>query len=248
MSNINIHILGDKTSFYSKSCLNKFKLLMKTKYNNYKSIYYQFIKPDYNIELIEETETDIKFNIIKQNIVDNNPNKELLKNKLKMLKRKTKSTKSSDASDDITKQYNDLKKLIPNIPIPEPTEILSDPAKYKEIISGVLNNSITQKLGQNHPYIKYFKSLLKIINQNNNNNNLQNESNNNLLEPILDINNIIKKDIETDLNYDNNIIEKDTDNELTYDDNIIEKDTDNELIYDNNTIKKDIDTDTESNN
>jgi hypothetical protein len=246
MSNINIHILGDKTSFYSKSCLNKFKLLMKTKYNNYKSIYYQFIKPDYNIELIEETETDIKFNIIKQTIVDNNPNKELLKNKLKMLKRKTKSTKSSDIPDDITKQYNDLKKLIPNIPIPEPTEILSDPTKYKEIISGVLNNSITQKLGQNHPYIKYFKSLLKIINQNNNNinnnNNLQNESNNNLqnesnnnnlLEPILDINNIIKKD---------------TDNELIYDDNIIEKDTDNELIYDNNTIQKDIDTDTESNN
>ena len=50
-------------------------------------------------------------------------------------------------------------KQISKMPIPEPNEIFAHQEEYKPIISMVLQNSMMQQLGSNHPYVRYFKLI-----------------------------------------------------------------------------------------
>ena len=68
-----------------------------------------------------------------------------------------------NVSDDILKEYTRLKK-ISKVPVPEPSEILSNPEQYKPILSMVLNNKMINQIGHNHPYIRYFKLIAEKLN------------------------------------------------------------------------------------
>ena len=220
MNTLNIHILGDKDGFFSKNCLNRFKLKMKSEYKNYKNLYYLYIKPEYQIELIEESDLDIKFNIIKIDVISKN---KIIKKK-NIVKKNNNDNK--DIPQDIIKIYDELKKYS-KIPIPSPSEILNNSVNYKEIISNTLSDFMIQKLGNNHPYIKYFKLFLKYINNNNINTNTNNLDN-------LDNNDNINTNID-------NLDTIDNINNLDNNDNINNLDTiDNTKI---NKINRDEDTD-----
>jgi len=164
-SKINIHINGDKSCFFSKSGLNKFKLLLKTNPNKYNELYSFYMKPEYKLELVENIDNDIKFNIIKKEIIVKNNNKEILINKIKSLKKnRTQLKNNSSLDNNIEKEYYELKKNS-KIPILDPNDVLSDPDQYKDIISLIINGELVKKLGTTHPYIKYYRSLYnKIIN------------------------------------------------------------------------------------
>jgi hypothetical protein len=162
-----VKIEGDKDGFNSKSAIEKFKVAVKSNNLNLEDLSKKFIKPDYTLELVTHQNNEYTFLIkkLKTEIVNNTDDKkEKLRAKLnKMNQFRTnwcynKAKMSSIVPANILSEYKKLVK-ISNVPIPEPEDILSNPGKYKEIISMVLNNNMAKNLPQSHPYIKYFKLL-----------------------------------------------------------------------------------------
>ena len=162
-----VKIEGDKDGFNSKSAINKFKLAIKSNNLNIEELTNKYIKNDYLLEKTNETENEYTFLVKKkteQNVRPPNDNREKLRMKLHNMNQirtnayYNKAKVTASVPNDILSEYNKLMK-ISKIPVPEPTEILSNPDKYKQIITMVLSNEMTKKLPQNHPYIKYFKLL-----------------------------------------------------------------------------------------
>jgi hypothetical protein len=167
----NIFIDGDKSGFNSKIAVDKFKALVKSDNNvTIESLKEKYIKQDYTLQLVEKTDTDIKFKLFKNVLQETVPTeplqdkKQLLKAKLKNMRdgrtnvdmHKAKTNK--DIPEDILAEYIKLKKVV-NMPIPEPGEILAKPEQYKPMISMVLGNDMMKQVGSNHPYTKYFRLL-----------------------------------------------------------------------------------------
>jgi hypothetical protein len=249
---LNVFIDGDKLGFNSKSAIDKFKTEIKNNTKiNINEINNKYIKSDYILTETFKNNTDIKFEIIKKIIIPNNDSndnskKELLRQKIKSIKNNRTSKITNTISDenippDIMKEYNKLLKIshMPtSVQIPNPSEILSDPEKYKPLISMVLNNKMIKQFGASHPYIKYFKLLSEKINNNNNIENIEN------IEKIDDIANIVGKDLN------DNDTESETDDNNNNDDNGDNNDNnDNNNVDDNNNdnIKNDNDNDDNDN-
>ena len=160
----NVFIEGDKLGFNSKNAVEKFKACVKTDDNTSISVLKEkYIKIDYNLELIEKNDTDIKFKLSKHVVKEVNK-KDMLKAKLKSMRDSRtnadmhKARSNKDIPEDIMEEYIKLKKTV-NMPIPEPGEILANPEQYKPMISMVMGNDMMKQLGSNHPYTRYFKLL-----------------------------------------------------------------------------------------
>lgn len=170
--NISVHIDGDKTGFNSKIAIDKFKKSVKTNNNiNIDELKNKYIKNDYNLDLINKTDTEIKFklypkliNNITNNEEDKKRKREMLKQKIKMLSNNRTNVgydiakNDNNVSDELLKLYNKLVK-ISKLPIPNPAEVLKNPDQYKTMISMILGNKMMKQLGKTHPYVKYFTLL-----------------------------------------------------------------------------------------
>ena len=166
---VNVYIEGSKDGFKSKAAVDKFKTSVKNNVDfNINELKERFIEASFNLELLEKTETDIKFKLSKN--VDNSQEKqrELLRAKLNIMKKNRtnsdihKARNNKTVPDDILDEYMKLKK-ISTMPIPEPSDILSKPEEYKPIIQMVLGNSMMKQYPSNHPYVRYFKLLAEKI-------------------------------------------------------------------------------------
>jgi len=164
---INVFITGDKTGFNSKTAIDNFKSFVKTNKNfDINVLGQRFVKPDYHIELIESTETSLKFMVDKvatpNQTVDHR--RQLLQAKLTMMKQDRtnsvyhKAKTNPNVPNEILTEYMKLKK-ISKMPIPEPNEIFARPDEYKPIIQMVLTNNLMKQLGSAHPYVKYFRLI-----------------------------------------------------------------------------------------
>jgi hypothetical protein len=217
MTVLSIYLNGDKNSFFSKSALLKFKSIIKDNPSNYNKICYNYMKPEYKLELIEQNEFEIKFDIIKlENIIKPQNNRELLISKIKKLKSNRtnlKSTNNKDVDNNLIKEYNDLKK-ISKIPIPNPNEVLADPKKYKDIIELFLNDDFIKKMGVTHPYIKYHKSLYTKINKILSEKNNHDDNNDNDNDNELDNNKLNNNELDNN-KLNNNEFDNDTLNNIS---------------------------------
>jgi hypothetical protein len=166
MSNKSVYIEGDKSGFNSQSALLKFKNYVKSSANldNLK----QFIKADYEVVQLEDTDTFIKYNI-KKKVVEQNNNidkKQMFKAKMKLLSDKRTNINIKNLSlnkdvvpQDIREAYSKLSK-ISAIPIPEPVEILRKPEEYKPLILQVLRSNVNNT---NKLYMNYFRLLAQHV-------------------------------------------------------------------------------------
>ncbi len=172
-----VQINGDKNGFNSKSAIDKFKQAVKANTNFVlDELSKKFIKPDYHLSLVSNSEHDYLFNITHNdtNTVktedksEKEKKRELLKAKIyNMSQMRTnayyqKAKSSSNVPEDILNEYKKLTRVA-KMPIPEPSEILANPEQYRPLVSMVLGNSAMKSLPQTHPYIKYFKLLAKKI-------------------------------------------------------------------------------------
>lgn len=169
-----VFIEGDKSGFNSKMAIEKFKTCIK-KMDETKSelnlieLQKKYIKPEFKLEIIkyDPNNKDIIVKISINNKYEEN--RKVLKEKIKSLKKNRtnsdyyKAKQDENVSDEILKEYNNLRKIT-KMPVPEPSEILSNPEQYKPILSMVLNNQMVNQMGANHPYIKYFKLIAEKLN------------------------------------------------------------------------------------
>jgi len=198
-----IVIDGDKNGFLSKNCIHKFKLALKennfNNLNNLEQISKKFIKSNYKIEIINQSNDclNLKINLIdltsntekNEETSRETPNVEsrtALKSKLNILKKSrlnnynlvsNKKKLDVDVPKDILDEYAKLMK-ISKIPVPDPVEILQNPEQYKPMISMFINNKMMKQIGSSHPYSKYFKLLAKKLELNQVSELNQNDQNN----------------------------------------------------------------------
>ena len=206
----NVYIDGDKSGFNSKMAIEKFKNCVKIMdekdHNlNLEELKKKYIKPNHNLEIIKYNTQDaeIIMKISPVLLIDTETKRKLLKEKINALKNHRtnidihKAKTSDNVSDEILKEYIRLKK-ISKMPVPEPSEILSNPEQYRPILSMVLNNGMINQIGNNHPYIRYFKLIAEKLNIQPTNLGHVNEDDNEDAIPKLIANKISNNDDDTD--------------------------------------------------
>jgi hypothetical protein len=214
-----VQINGDKNGFNSKTAVDKFKQAVKLN-NNFDLVELskRFVRDGYQLDLENSLNDEYTFNIKQvitpptnssQTQVDETAKRrELLKAKIHSMNQLrtsefSKKTKSGvNVPEDILSEYKKLVK-VSKLPIPEPSEVLSNPEKYKSIISMVLENSMLKSLPQFHPYIKYCKLIAKQLGIDESTPNVQIPNNleqmMKMVGPVTDIKgNTISKDADTD--------------------------------------------------
>ena len=250
INNKNIFIEGDKSSFNSKSSLNKFKDLIKLNWDvDIIKLSKKYINPEFNVEIKSKSDTELHIIIKNNNNIPSNINQDNLllnkiRDKIKYIKNKRTNNNlliknNNNIPSHIIKQYNDLKKndkhsiinKLPNL-----NEIFNNPNKYMQIISDIITNFSTFANANKNPYYKYLISILNELKKNKNhdtdtdsnddtNNNHDNINNDNILDNIMKA---AKINISCDTEDDN-----DTEDEDIKDDN----DTEDEDIKDHEYIK-----------
>ncbi len=168
MSKISVYIEGDKNLFKTKTGVDKFKIFVRGNNDyNLEELSTKYLNENNRFELVNKTESDIKFKIIEKQVepeVKNDDKKEQLRNKLKDMKRhRTNSsylkTKNYDDNvNDILKEYNKVNMMTKG-QLPDPSEILREPEKYKHMIAMMLCNPMIKKMGKNHPFSKFYTLL-----------------------------------------------------------------------------------------
>jgi len=170
----NVIIEGDKTGFNSKNAVDKFKQEIKLNNNfDLNELIKKYVKTGFLLELVEKTDNSYKFKIDKENsevekkepqLSDKELQRKVLKAKINLMRQDRtnsvyhKAKVNDNVPAEILNEYMKLKK-ISKMSIPEPNEILSHPEEYKSIVGMVLQNSMMNKLGSNHPYVRYFKLI-----------------------------------------------------------------------------------------
>jgi hypothetical protein len=207
---MNIFIEGNKDAFNSKSAILKFKNEIKKNINfDIKDLEIKYINYNYKLELIENNNNNIKFNIIFKNNNNDIRNNKLIKNKINNMK----NLRNNEY--DINTLYNKLKSKNLSIPLPSPQDVKNEPEKYKYIIENIFKLLNKKKI--NNDYLKYFKLLNEEIennnlNNNNNNNENNNENNNNEISENSEFQVLFKPTINNNI-IGNNIEDVDTDTE-----------------------------------
>lgn len=170
----NVIVEGDKTGFNSKNAVDKFKQAVKSS-NNFDLVELtkKYVKSGFLLEQVEKTDNSYKFMIGKENtevekqepqLSEKDQKRKMLKAKINLMRQDRtnsvyhKAKANDNVSSEILNEYMKLKQ-ISKMPIPEPNEIFAHPEEYKPIISMVLQNSMMQQLGSNHPYVRYFKLI-----------------------------------------------------------------------------------------
>jgi hypothetical protein len=162
---LNVYIDGDKSGFNSKVAVDKFKQAVKQNVEiNVVELANKYINKLYKLDLVNKTDNDIRFNVTKLEVTNNNDKRDMLRAKLNLMKNTRTNidlhrARTSDVvPEDILREYTKLKRMS-KMPVPEPSEVLSKPDEYKPMLAMVLGNEMMQKLGQTHPYVRYFKLL-----------------------------------------------------------------------------------------
>jgi hypothetical protein len=162
---LNVYVDGDKSGFNSKSAVDKFKQAVKQNVDiNVVELANKYINKLYKLELVNKTESEVRFNLSKLEVVANNDKRDLLRAKLNLMKNNRtnsdlhRARTSEVVPEEILREYTKLKRMS-KMPVPEPSEVLSKPDEYKPMLAMVLGNEMMQKLGQSHPYVRYFKLL-----------------------------------------------------------------------------------------
>jgi hypothetical protein len=163
----NVHINGDKSGFNSKSSVDKFKIAIKSVLEkneeiNVDNLAQRYINNNFTLT-VEKKDVNIYATIMKRIQQTNKDNRDLLKAKISLMKKSRTNSdyykaKSGNVPEDIIEEYTKLKK-ISKMPVPEPSEILTNPEQYKPMLAMVLGNTMMKQLGQSHPYVRYFKLL-----------------------------------------------------------------------------------------
>ena len=163
----NVVIECGKEGFVSKAAIEKFKKTVKNDNSVSEDSLKQYVKNDYNLLKVEETDDTIRYMLTKKDVNPTVDKKTLLQYKLRDMKnRRTNYTFKKinvlqNVPEEILEEYTKLQKFKINIPIPEPSEILSKPDEYKPIVAMVLGNQYMKTLGKSHPYVRYFTLLAK---------------------------------------------------------------------------------------
>ena len=170
----NVIVEGDKTGFNSKNAVDKFKQAVKSS-NNFDLVELtkKYVKSGFLLEQVEKTDNSFRFMIGKENsevekqepqLSEKDQKRKMLKAKINLMRQDRtnsvyhKAKANDNVPAEILNEYMKLKQ-ISKMPIPEPNEIFAHPEEYKPIISMVLQNSMMQQLGSNHPYVRYFKLI-----------------------------------------------------------------------------------------
>jgi len=170
----NVIVEGDKTGFNSKNAVDKFKQAVKSS-NNFDLVELtkKYVKSGFLLEQVEKTDNSYRFMIGKENtevekqepqLSEKDQKRKMLKAKINLMRQDRtnsvyhKAKVNDNVPSEILNEYMKLKQ-ISKMPIPEPNEIFAHPEEYKPIISMVLQNSMMQQLGSNHPYVRYFKLI-----------------------------------------------------------------------------------------
>ena len=170
----NVIVEGDKTGFNSKNAVDKFKQAVKSS-NNFDLVELtkKYVKSGFLLEQVEKTDNSYRFMIGKENtevekqepqLSEKDQKRKMLKAKINLMRQDRtnsvyhKAKANDNVPAEILNEYMKLKQ-ISKMPIPEPNEIFAHPEEYKPIISMVLQNSMMQQLGSNHPYVRYFKLI-----------------------------------------------------------------------------------------
>lgn len=174
----NVCIEGNKDGFNSKIAIEKFKTCIKkmdseTANLNLEELQKKYLKPEFKLELIKHEPNEkniiIKVLLIEKPVVNKENNKKSLKEKLKYMKQNRTNSdyhrvkQDKNVPDEILREYLNLKKIT-KMPVPDPSEIFSNPEQYKPLLNMVLNNQMINQLGANHPYIRYFKLISEKLN------------------------------------------------------------------------------------
>ena len=174
----NVCIEGNKDGFNSKIAIEKFKTCIKkmdseTANLNLQELQKKYLKPEFKLELIKHEPNEkniiIKVLLIEKPVVNKENNKKSLKEKLKYMKQNRTNSdyhrvkQDKNVPDEILREYLNLKKIT-KMPVPDPSEIFSNPEQYKPLLNMVLNNQMINQLGANHPYIRYFKLISEKLN------------------------------------------------------------------------------------
>lgn len=171
----NVCIEGNKDNFNSKIAIDKFKKSIKKMdldgNINLEELQKKYLKPNYKLELVTNDKLNIILKVLEVVTVTTPTidTKKILKDKIKTMTKNRqnisfhKAKLDENVSPEILKEYTRLKK-ISKMPVPEPSEVLSNPEQFKPILSMVLNNKMLNQMGSNHPYIKYFKLLADKLN------------------------------------------------------------------------------------
>jgi hypothetical protein len=163
MDNKHVYVEGDKTGFNSKTALQKFKETIRKDPN---VDFQKYIKPNYELNLVETTAEYVKYTINLKNETKQFSKKQMFQAKLKLLADKRTNINIKNLSfhkdivpPEITTIYKKLVKTT-HTPIPEPYEILKNPEQYKPFILQVLRTNMDNT---NQLYLNYFKLLAKQV-------------------------------------------------------------------------------------
>jgi hypothetical protein len=174
----NILIEGNKDGFNSKMAIEKFKTCVKKMDQesaklNLEELQNKYIKSEFKLELVkyDHNEKNVVFKILlNEKPVENKADtKQLLKEKLKSMKKNRtnsdfhRARQDENVTDEILREYQNLKRMT-KMPVPEPSEILSNPDQFRPLLNMVLNNQMVNQMGANHPYIKYFRLISEKLN------------------------------------------------------------------------------------
>jgi hypothetical protein len=169
---ISVHVDGDKSGFLSKNAVERFKSWVKNNStHNLNEASKNFLKEDFMFELASYENNTYRFKVVSKPKNENNMElkKKMLKEKIKIMRNQRtnigyyKAKMNPDVSDDILKEYSKLTRAGANVPIPEPSEILSNPEQYKPFLQMMLSNKFGKQMGGNNPYFKYIKMLAEKI-------------------------------------------------------------------------------------
>ncbi len=161
MSKLSVYIDGDRSLFKSKAGIEKFKTFVKENETfNLLELSTKYLDENNIFELVNKTDIEIRFKIIKKEIIKDNRHQ--LKQKLNEMKNKrTNSNYSrpkSSVDAELYKEYDKANKMSKGN-MPDISDILKNPDKYKDVLKMMLNNPIMDKLGKNHPLTKCYKLL-----------------------------------------------------------------------------------------
>jgi hypothetical protein len=158
VSNVNVHINGDRTQFISKNAVSRFKQALRDNVTIDSSLYF---KPGWGYNVQKKENDSITVEIIQSNSPSLNT-RDMIRNRLHDMKNKRVSQESvrskmqKTVPRDIVDAYLDLKKRA-RIPIVDPCLVISKPDEHINQL-----RDMTKSFGNvENPYTTYHKLLFK---------------------------------------------------------------------------------------
>jgi len=173
--NKSVLIEGDKQYFSSKGAIDRLKRDLKNN-DQEKLSSSEYFREGWTYQLMSQTQDEIKIKIVNKKDPENkeprvlecDERRQLLKNKLKQLREDRssvsliKNKSKVEVSNELVNTYMMLKRAKLPISIPEPSEVLSNPEKYKNIVYTMMQSFGIVKNKNNIVY-NYYKLLAESL-------------------------------------------------------------------------------------